>query len=115
MYGNKIVKNKFFRFFPENKIRTKSFITWGRKNIKYPNNIICLEDGFIHSLGQGVLKSQACSMVVDHIGIYYDATVPSYLENIILNTVAVDDLKIKQFIRTIIDNDISKYNNAPFE
>ena len=115
MYGNKIVKNKFFRFFPENKTRTKSFITWGRKNIKYPNNIICLEDGFIHSLGQGVLKSQACSMVVDHIGIYYDATVPSYLENIILNTVAIDDLKIKQFIRTIIDNDISKYNNAPFE
>ncbi|MEZ5479926.1 MAG: hypothetical protein R3E95_21325 [Thiolinea sp.] len=45
--------------------------------------LLRLEDGFIHSLGQGVLGAASWSLVVDHTGIYYDATAPSDLETLL--------------------------------
>lgn len=78
-----------------------------------------LEDGFIHSLGQGVLGAASCSLVVDQQGIYYDATAPSDLETLLATDPAqqlsdpallahADDL-----IRQMTCQQISKYNNAP--
>ncbi len=40
--------------------------------------VIRLEDGFIRSLGLGVQGCPPLSMVVDHAGIYYDASAPTY-------------------------------------
>ncbi|EAL4551588.1 capsular polysaccharide biosynthesis protein, partial [Campylobacter jejuni] len=74
---------------------------------------ILLEDGFIRSLNLGVENSPSFSMVKDDIGIYYDATAPSKLENL-LNTYEFKDEEIKQAkkaIELIKKYKISKYNN----
>lgn len=79
---------------------------------------IRLEDGFVCSYGSGSRRLKY-SLVVDTIGIYYDATRPSRLENI-LNGLDADSLQLenpdtieraKRAITSLIDNDISKYNH----
>ncbi|EAI4099261.1 capsular polysaccharide biosynthesis protein [Campylobacter jejuni] len=98
------------------------FIGWGRKKSglkainlakKHKAKFILLEDGFIRSLNLGVENSPSFSMVKDDIGIYYDATMPSKLENL-LNTYEFKDEEIKQAkkaIELIKKYKISKYNN----
>ncbi|ECL8914654.1 TPA: capsular polysaccharide biosynthesis protein [Campylobacter jejuni] len=98
------------------------FFGWGRKKSglkamnlakKYKAKFILLEDGFIRSLNLGVENSPSFSMVKDDIGIYYDATAPSKLENL-LNTYEFKDEEIKQAkkaIELIKKYKISKYNN----
>ncbi|HAA1523771.1 TPA_asm: capsular polysaccharide biosynthesis protein [Campylobacter jejuni] len=98
------------------------FFGWGRKKSglkamnlakKYKAKFIFLEDGFIRSLNLGVENSPSFSMVKDDIGIYYDATMPSKLENL-LNTYEFKDEEIKQAkkaIELIKKYKISKYNN----
>lgn len=77
-----------------------------------------LEDGFVCSYGLGS-KRLKYSLVVDTVGIYYDATRPSRLENI-LNGLDADSLQLenpdtieraKRVIASLIENDISKYNH----
>ncbi|MBX2513026.1 capsular polysaccharide biosynthesis protein [Campylobacter jejuni] len=98
------------------------FFGWGRKKSglkamnlakKHKAKFILLEDGFIRSLNLGVENSPSFSMVKDDIGIYYDATMPSKLENL-LNTYEFKDEEIKQAkkaIELIKKYKISKYNN----
>ncbi|HEH3991751.1 TPA: capsular polysaccharide biosynthesis protein, partial [Campylobacter jejuni] len=98
------------------------FFGWGRKKSglkamnlakKYKAKFILLEDGFIRSLNLGVENSPSFSMVKDDIGIYYDATMPSKLENL-LNTYEFKGEEIKQAkkaIELIKKYKISKYNN----
>ncbi|EIX7297518.1 capsular polysaccharide biosynthesis protein [Campylobacter jejuni] len=98
------------------------FLGWGCKKSglkainlakKYKAKFILLEDGFIRSLNLGVENSPSFSMVKDDIGIYYDATAPSKLENL-LNTYEFKDEEIKQAkkaIELIKKYKISKYNN----
>ncbi|EDC4804369.1 capsular polysaccharide biosynthesis protein [Campylobacter jejuni] len=80
---------------------------------KYKAKFILLEDGFIRSLNLGVENSPSFSIVKDDIGVYYDATAPSKLENL-LNTYEFKDEEIKQAkkaIELIKKYKISKYNN----
>lgn len=96
---------------------------WGRKesgkiaeNLAKKNNakFCLLEDGLIRSLGLGLNDKNSFSLVFDDTGIYYDATTPSKLENI-LNTYefSEDELEqAKKAIKYLVDNNISKYNNA---
>ncbi|WP_038815583.1 capsular polysaccharide biosynthesis protein [Campylobacter jejuni] len=98
------------------------FLGWGRKKSglkainlakKYKAKFILLEDGFIRSLNLGVENSPSFSIVKDDIGIYYDATQSSKLENL-LNTYEFKDEEIKQAkkaIELIKKYKISKYNN----
>ncbi|CAM3452536.1 Beta-3-deoxy-D-manno-oct-2-ulosonic acid transferase [Halomonas casei] len=75
---------------------------------------IALEDGFLRSLGLGVNGFQPHSLVVDHTGIYYDASRPSDLENW-LNTDTFDDEELDQATRCmalIARYRLSKYNHA---
>lgn len=78
-----------------------------------------LEDGFVHSLGQGVLGDVSCSLVVDKHGIYYDATTPSDLE-ITLNNFHLEQpayKKLYESARKLMPLAkrayVTKYNNAP--
>ncbi len=101
------------------------FYGWGRKKSgkkaiqlaqKFNTSYVLLEDGFIRSLDLGVRGSPSFSLIEDDIGIYYDATVPSKLENI-LNTYDFDrdkELlnKAKEAIALIKKYHISKYNNS---
>lgn len=102
------------------------FKGWGRKKTgrfanwcheKFGGTLILQEDGFIRSLGLGVEGSPSFSIVEDDIGIYYDATMPSKLENILNSYDFENDAKLmsdaSKAIELILKHHISKYNNAP--
>lgn len=101
-----------------------TFVGWGRKNSGLwaekmakltRKKFLLLEDGFIRSFGLGVEGSPSFSIVKDNVGIYYDATTPSKLENILnsydfKNNITL--MKISKKARAkIVSYKISKYNN----
>ncbi|EAJ0326294.1 capsular polysaccharide biosynthesis protein [Campylobacter lari] len=98
------------------------FVGWGRKKSglkaielakKYNAKFLLLEDGFLRSLNLGVEYSPSFSIIKDDVGIYYDATTPFKLENI-LNTYEFNSEELKQAkkaIGLIKKEKLSKYNN----
>lgn len=96
-------------------------LAWGRKStarraellakmLKLP--LLRLEDGFLRSTGLG--HTQPYSMVLDDIGIYYDASLPSRLELQIqqqLNDSERERAKRLQQLWRV--SRVSKYNHAP--
>ncbi|MPB47330.1 capsular polysaccharide biosynthesis protein [Campylobacter lari] len=98
------------------------FVGWGRKKSglkalelakKYNVKFLLLEDGFLRSLNLGVENSPSFSIVKDDVGIYYDTTAPSKLENI-LNTYEFSTKELEQAkkaIELIKKEKLSKYNN----
>jgi len=101
-----------------------TFVGWGRKRsgllaIRFAKllrkRFLLLEDGFIRSIGLGVENSPRFSLLSDNIGIYYDATTPSRLENILNSYDFKSDKKLmqtsKEAIEKIVKYKISKYNN----
>ncbi len=116
--------------------QAQAVLAWGRKpsavkaeqlaaRLQLP--VWRLEDSFIHSLGQGVLGAVSCSLVLDHQGIYYDATCASDLEDLLAGEYSagaeqtdplVDSelqLRAEELIHSLIRHRISKYNNAPLD
>ena len=100
------------------------FYGWGRKksglqarkDAKNNNSsFFLLEDGFIRSIGLGVDNWESFSIVKDNIGIYYDATTTSKLEQLIkIDTIDSTIIrKAQEAIHLIKKYKISKYNNAP--
>ena len=78
--------------------------------------LLRLEDGFLRSLDLGVNGAAPCSMVVDDIGIYYDATRPSRLENILnADGWRTPELmaEARAAMAAILEGNLSKYNAAP--
>lgn len=74
-----------------------------------------VEDGFLRSYGTGD-HYPPLSVVVDDAGIYYDATQPSALENILNSDANVLEGMAEQATsarRMILDYQLSKYNHAP--
>ncbi len=105
---------------------SQNFRGWGRKKTgrfavwchkRFGGKLTLLEDGFIRSLDLGVNGSPSFSIVEDDVGIYYDATSPSRLENILNSYDFASDTKLmadaKRAIELIVKHHISKYNNAP--
>ncbi|HEA7781099.1 TPA: hypothetical protein SG961_001578 [Campylobacter coli] len=99
-----------------------TFVGWGRKKSgleaiklakKYSAKFLLLEDGFLRSLSLGIENSPSFSIIKDNVGVYYDATAPSKLENI-LNTheFSFEELEqAKKAIELIKKEKLSKYNN----
>ncbi len=99
------------------------WIGWGRKKSgdrarksarASRGRYLLLEDGFLRSCGLGVNGARALSIVTDSTGIYYDATRPNDLENL-LNTGGFSGDEIhtaQQIIKTLRDYRLSKYNNG---
>lgn len=75
-------------------------------------SILRVEDGFIRSVGLGAELTYPLSWVIDADGIYYDASRPSRLENLLRETVFSEELKSRAelFRRRVLDSRISKYN-----
>jgi capsule polysaccharide export protein KpsC/LpsZ len=75
-----------------------------------------LEDGFLRSIGLGVDGAPPYSICIDDVGIYYDATRPSRLENI-LNGSGWESEELLENAKKAIDlirkSYLSKYNHAP--
>ena len=76
---------------------------------------ISLEDGFLRSLGLGVAGAPPHSLIVDHGGIYYDATRPSDLEQFIQEApFTADELeRAEACMAELRYQRLSKYNHAP--
>ena len=105
--------------------RTPSKLTatvgWGRR--KYARRarrvaqiqaipFLCLEDGFLRSVGLGSIEPPL-SIVVDDLGIYYDATQPSRLESFIARPLTAEELVRAQALVTAWQYArVSKYNHA---
>ncbi len=86
---------------------------WG----SYPVNradlkILRIEDGFIRSVGLGAAYARPMSWVIDGTGIYYDATRPSDLENILQTFEPTPELlaRAKKMREQIVSAGITKYN-----
>jgi capsular polysaccharide export protein len=87
--NGKVVKRKVFSFDPS---PLHGVIGWGRtllaqraqwfsKRQNLP--FITLEEGFLQSIGMGTRQIAPFSLIMDEVGIYYDASQPSALENIL--------------------------------
>jgi capsular polysaccharide export protein len=71
-----------------------------------------LEDGFLRSVGLGAELTRPLSWVVDHRGLYYDASRASDLE-VLLQTVdfsVADLIRAATFHAAVIDAGLTKYN-----
>lgn len=74
-----------------------------------------VEDGFLRSLGLGGVGAPPFSLVVDDLGIYYDASGPSRLETILndLSSIAeADRARAYDAMAEIRRNRLSKYNHG---
>lgn len=77
---------------------------------------LALEDGFVRSLASGATGAPPLSIVVDTLGIYYDAGAPSALEARIANAVAPDPALLARAAAAMARlraERLSKYNDAP--
>lgn len=93
---------------------------WGlrasaKKAIRYARQMelpyLALEDGFLRSLELGQ-KDPPLSIVVDDLGIYYDATRASRLEALVGQTLSPDQIQRAQTVISLWrDGRVSKYNH----
>lgn len=74
--------------------------TWASRNNK---PYVALEDGFLRSVGLGESGATSLSVVVDDLGIYYDATRPSRLEALIDTAPQWCDASLATRARALID------------
>jgi len=73
--------------------------------------LLRVEDGFLYGLEPA---SRRMSLVVDGVGIYYDARLPSRLKSLIASPINADQIARAQSVRDLwIQHGISKYNHAP--
>ncbi len=76
------------------------------------STVLRIEDGFLRSSGLGADLVRPLSLVIDDVGIYYDATRPSRLEHI-LETQAFDTHateRARALRERLIQLDLTKYN-----
>ncbi len=72
-----------------------------------------VEDGFIRSIGLGARKIRPVSMVLDDMGIHYDPSRPSRLEQLIATSVDLPDFEIARATdlrARFVRQHLSKYN-----
>ncbi|MCR4667426.1 MAG: capsular polysaccharide biosynthesis protein [Desulfovibrio sp.] len=78
--------------------------------------LLRLEDGFVRSLDLGVRGAPPLSIVCDTTGMYYDATAPSDLENLLASDWEPNEEELRtarESMERIRRNLLSKYNHAP--
>ncbi|KPK47747.1 MAG: hypothetical protein AMS22_16240, partial [Thiotrichales bacterium SG8_50] len=103
----------------------KGVVGWGRKptaerahRFAARNGLpyVALEDAFLRSFDLGVRRTPPLAVVIDDVGVYYDATRPSRLEQLLnhgdeqLASVSGD---ADHAISLIREHRLSKYNHAP--
>jgi capsular polysaccharide export protein len=91
-------------------------LVWGktvdRAHSKDQIKSLCVEDGFLRSVGLGADKIHPLSLVMDSSGIYYDSTQPSDLEHI-LQTELFDAALVSRAAalrERIVSSRLTKYN-----
>lgn len=77
---------------------------------------IALEEGFLRSVGFGQQYVEPLSLIVDPVGIYYDSTRPSWLENLLAGGVLEDPkllARAEAAIKLLRAEKLTKFNTAP--
>ena len=77
------------------------------------DSAVLIEDGFIRSRGLGADLVAPCSLVLDDLGIYYDATRPSRLEGLLNDAGRLTDTeraRAEALLARITGAGLSKYN-----
>lgn len=92
-------------------------VIWGRKvpvELPHSSALIRIEDGFLRSVGLGAMFTRPLSWVADNQGLYFDATQPSDLEDILsqrkFSLIEVE--QAQQLRQWLSANRISKYNTG---
>ncbi len=112
----KIKKSKYI--FNENKLKLvkekkQKLATWGfSKEKEILDNFICIEDGFIRSVGLGSDIEMPISLVADEGGIYFNPKKESDLEKILNYEYFTDYEKLiaNEVINRILALKLTKYN-----
>jgi capsular polysaccharide export protein len=99
-------------------------LAWGRKPSalraqavaeKAGLPLLTVEDGFLRSMGLGA-EDPPLSLIVDPLGIYYDATTPSRLEQLIpVPLTQAQILRARALQASWCEERVSKYNGARIE
>lgn len=102
---------------------TTNYVVWGQKSKRLLKDklaqrgmtnpaIWCMEDGFIRSNGLGATLIAPLSVVMDDVGVYFDATAPSRLERILSSIYLTDDQRqrAKGLHELLLTKRVSKYN-----
>ena len=93
-----------------------SLLLWGShpvpSGLTQGVQIIRLEDGFLRSVGLGADLIQPLSLAVDRSGIYYDATRPSDLEQLLQTAAFSPELleRASQLRSRIVEHRVTKYS-----
>lgn len=103
------------------------FLGWGQKKShrrakKWANQlgvrVMSVEDGFLRSLEAGIHSRHALSFVVDDLGMYFDLSRPSRLEQLILqrqaNWCEDNQQTAAHLIQQLIAHQLSKYNHSQY-
>lgn len=99
-------------------------MAWGRKPSaikamaeaqKARKPVLTLEDGFVRSVGLGA-DEPPLSLIVDDVGVYYDASQPSRLEQLIATPLDAQQTQRALALRDLWQQQrVSKYNSARIE
>jgi len=102
-------------------------LVWGRKQTgtrtsdwadKHSIPVWYLEDGFIRSCSSKAHSRMTYSLTVDDLGVYYDSTSPSLLENYLNDETRLSlldsDKELSDYVQRcrskLVDNNVTKYN-----
>ena len=99
---------RFRKSAPEDK--GTRVMTWAGKGSA---DAVLIEDGLIRSRGLGAKLIPPLSLVLDEVGIYYDASRPSRMEDLINSANSLSDYeraRAAALIDRIIDAGLTKYN-----
>ena len=100
------------RFGPAKTAETRRVMRWASAG---GEGAVLVEDGFLRSRGLGADLIAPLSLVLDDLGIYYDATRPSRLEAILNDCETLTEAeraRAMALIARITDAGLSKYNLA---
>ena len=115
------VKPLVFKNNPKNavacaKASGRGLLVWaGKEPTDLPADLPIrrVEDGFLRSRGLGAELVPPLSLVTDDLGIYYDPTRPSRLEQMIQTPLsATARLRIEKLVKSLLAQRLSKYNLA---
>ncbi|MBL4769019.1 MAG: capsular polysaccharide biosynthesis protein, partial [Rhodobacteraceae bacterium] len=91
----------------------RSHMIWAGKAEPEQTGIMRVEDGFLRSRGLGAELVPPLSLVCDDLGIYYDPTQPSRLEQLIAKRATLSDLRrqrAERLVQSLTSGKLSKYN-----
>lgn len=91
----------------------RPWMVWAGKAAVGHRDALRVEDGFLRSRGLGAELVPPLSLVTDDLGIYYDPTAPSRLENLIARRAHLrpdQEARAQALIRQVVRRGITKYN-----